>query len=59
MRQKFLILHIFFYNEISLLNSFNMSIKQTNITTNKKELEFNITFKCDIAGSGYKMKGLY
>ena len=29
-----------------------MSIKQTNITTNKKELEFNITFKCDIAGSG-------
>ena len=37
-----------------------MSIKQTNITTNKKELEFNITFKYDIAGScGYKMKGLY
>ena len=30
--------------------SFNMSIKQTNITMNKKELEFNITFKYDIAG---------
>ena len=37
-----------------------MSIKQTNITTNKEELEFIITFKYDIAGScGYKMKGLY